>query len=148
VEGAGEKGPSHNLIHVYEDLGLYIHEHHQTHRAICISAALDVKEPQFPFTPKRPYTGGLQVAGAMVPASHAESEFLQVCPIKFQELRRGNWLAEFDGFSIYMVSEGKLLPSGARSSSRRIVTVSITWPQEVQPVVAAPAEKAPPAKSK
>jgi hypothetical protein len=123
-------GQRHNQIHVYDESGIYIHEHHFTRRAECLSIALDVKEPQFGYVPKYPYTGEFRLGGILMPLGRTEIEFLQVSPFRFQDMGRGSWSAEFEGFSIYFTTQGRILPSGSRSKSRHIITLSLTWPHD------------------
>jgi hypothetical protein len=123
-------GHRNNQIHVYDELGIYIHEHHHTRRAICISLALDVKEAAYRFIPKHAFKGELRFNGKVMPLGAGEAEFVQMSPFPFQESLKGSWFSEFEGFSVNFTSQGRLLPSGTRSRSRRISSISISWPHD------------------
>lgn len=61
-------GHRNNQIHVYDDLGLYFHEHHWTRLAQDLVFAFWPEEERHAFTPCRAFSGHLKLHDYLVPA--------------------------------------------------------------------------------
>ena len=119
-----------NQIHVYDDLGLYFHEHHWTRLAQDLVFVFWPEEERYAFTPRRAFSGHLKLRDYFVPAGASESQFIRECPIPFEEYLSGHWRAESGRCSVGMVSKGAKLRSGRSSKRRRVVTIDVSWPHD------------------
>ena len=119
-----------NQIHVYDDLGLYFHEHHWTRLAQDLVFVFLPEEERYAFTPRRAFSGHLKLRDYFVPAGASESQFIRECPIPFEEYLSGHWRAESGRCSVGMVSKGAKLSSGRRSRRRRVVRIDVSWPHD------------------
>jgi hypothetical protein len=120
-------GHRNNQIHVYDDLGLYFHEHHWTRLAVDLVFVLWPEEEGGAFTPCRAFWGHLKLHDYLVPAGASESQLIRDCPIPFEESLSGHWRAESGQFSVGMFAKGAKLRSGGRSKSRRLVSIDVSW---------------------
>ena len=66
-----------NQIHVYDDLGLYFHEHHWTRLAQDLVFVFWPEEERYAFTPRRAFSGHLKLRDYFVPAGASESQFIR-----------------------------------------------------------------------
>lgn len=123
-------GHRNNQIHVYDDLGLYFHEHHWTRLAEDLVFVFWPEEERYAFTPRRAFSGHLKLRDYLVPTGASESELIRECPIPFDEYLSGQWRAESGRFSVGMVSKGAKLRSGHRSKRRRVVSIDVSWPHD------------------
>jgi len=123
-------GHRNNLIHVYDDLGIYFHEHHWTRLAMDLVLVYWPEEEGYAFTPRRPFSGHLTLLGYLVPAEASESQFVRECPIPFEEYLSGRWRSAGEWSSIGMDSKGAKLRSGRRGARRRVVSIDLTWPHD------------------
>ena len=119
-----------NQIHVYDDLGLYFHEHHWTRLAQDLVFVFWPEEERYAFTPRRAFSGHLKLRDYFVPAGASESQFIREYPIPFEEYLSGHWRAESGRCSVGMVSKGAKLRSGRSSKRRRVVTIDVSWPHD------------------
>jgi hypothetical protein len=123
-------GHRNNQIHVYDDLGLYFHEHHWTRLAMDLVFVFWPEEEGFAFTPRRAFSGHLRLYDYLVPVESSESQLIRKCSIPFEESLSGHWRAESERFSVGVVSKGAKLRSGRRSTSRRVVSIDVSWPHD------------------
>ncbi len=123
-------GHRNNQIHVYDDLGLFFHEHHWTRLAMGLTFVLWPEEETARFRPNMPFSGCLQLGGYRMPNEAFEIEVLRECPIPFERFLSGIWRARSDRFAIGMETKGARLRSGRRSSKRRVVSVDVSWPHD------------------
>src|SRR6516225_6572148 len=86
-------GHRNNQIHVYDDLGLYFHEHHWTRLAMDLVFVYWPDEEGFSFTPRRAFSGHLKLQGYFVPVRASESQFIRECPLPFEAYVSGQWRA-------------------------------------------------------
>ena len=120
-------GHRNNLIHVYDDLGLYFHEHHWTRLAMDLVLVYWPEEEGYAFTPRRAFPGHLTLLGYLVPSGVAASQFVRECPIPLEEYLSGRWRSMDERFAIGMDSKGAKLRSGRRSARRRVVSIDLSW---------------------
>ena len=123
-------GHRNNQVHVYDDLGLYFHEHHWTRLAMDLVFVFWPEEEGYAFTPRRAFSGHLKLLSYLVPAEASESQFMRECPIQFEEYLSGHWRAGREPFAVGMVSKGTKLRSGRRSTRRRVVSIDVSWPHD------------------
>ena len=123
-------GHRNNQIHVYDDLGLYFHEHHWTRLAEDLVFVYWPEEECYDFTPHQAFSGHLKLRDYFVPAGASESQFIRECPIPFEEYLSAHWRAESGRCLVGMVSKGAKLRSGRRSKRRRVVTIDVSWPHD------------------
>ena len=123
-------GHRNNQIHVYDDLGLYFHEHHWTRLAEDLVFVFWPEEQCHRFAPRRAFSGHLQLRDYLVPAGASESEFVRDCPMPFDRWLAGSWRAGTDRFRVGMNSKGAKLKSGRRSQRRRVVSIDVSWPHD------------------
>jgi hypothetical protein len=123
-------GHRNNPIHVYDDLGLYFHEHHWTRLAMDLVFVFWPEEEGYAFTPRRAFSGKLKLHDYLVPAGASESQFIRKAPIPFEEYLSGHWRAESGRFSVGMAAKGAKLRSGSRSRRRRVVSIDVSWPHD------------------
>jgi hypothetical protein len=123
-------GHRNNQVHVYDDLGLYFHEHHWTRLAMDLVFVFWPEEESYAFTPRRAFSGHLKLHDYLVPVAASESQFIRACPIPFEEYLSGHWRAGSERFAVGMVSKGDKLRSGRRGARRRIVSIDVSWPHD------------------
>jgi hypothetical protein len=123
-------GHRNNQIHVYDDLGLYFHEHHWTRLAEDLVFAFWPEEECYVFTPRRAFSGHLKLRDYLVPTGPSESQVIHDCPIPFEEWISGHWRAESGRFSVGMLAKGARLRSGRRSKRRSVVSIDVSWPHD------------------
>ncbi len=123
-------GHRNNLIHVYDSLGLYFHEHHATRLATDLVFAWWPEEEGFAFSPRCAFSGCLRLGEYRVPLEATESEVIRNCPIRLTSCVRGSWRTERDGFGLGITTKGPKLKSGRRSARRRVVSIDVSWPHD------------------
>ena len=123
-------GHRNNQIHVYDDLGLYFHEHHGTRLAMDLVFVFWPEEERYAFTPRRAFSGHLKLHDYLVPVGASESQLIHESPIPFQEYLSGHWRAGSERIAVGMVSKGAKLRSGRRSMRRRVVSIDVSWPHD------------------
>jgi hypothetical protein len=123
-------GHRNNLIHVYDDLGLYFHEHHWTRLAMDLVFVFWPEEEHYAFTPRRAFSGHLKLDDYLVTGGASESQLIRGCPIPFEEYLSGQWRAKSGRFSVGMVVKGAELRSGGRSKKRSAVSIDVPWPHD------------------
>src|SRR5262249_17723166 len=123
-------GHRNNQIHVYDDLGLYFHEHHWTRLAMDLVFVFWPEEEGYSFTPRQAFAGHLKLQEYLVPAGASESQFIRECPIRFEAYRPGGWRAGGERLAFGMYSKGAKLRSGRRSARRRVVSIDVAWPHD------------------
>jgi hypothetical protein len=123
-------GHRNNQVHVYDDLGLYFHEHHWTCLAMDLVFVFWPEEEGYAFSPRRAFSGHLKLQDYLVPVGPSESQFIRECPIPFEEYLSGHWRTGGERFAVGMVSKGPRLRSGRRSARRRVVSIDVSWPHD------------------
>jgi hypothetical protein len=129
-ESPAPVGHRNNQIHIYEDCGLTINEHHYTRRVQGLCCWFETDDPAFRFTPRHAFTGKLMFELVEMPRGGRDEEFVAVSPFRFVPGLGGVWTYKFDGFAVYLDARGAKLKSGRRSKVRRIVMVSVSWPHD------------------
>ena len=124
--------PNHrnNVVHIYDDWGLTMNEHHYTRRIQDISCYFTVEDPEFRFTPRMAFSAQLVIDGIQVPADGSCQAFLERCPLSLEPGLAGMWSWKRDGFSLHVRSRGPWLRSGRRSKTKSLVSVSFAWPHD------------------
>jgi hypothetical protein len=118
-------GHRNNQIHLFDDLGLYLIEHHATRLVDGVVFVLWLGEAAF--KPVCEYSGELTVGGVrflpgMTPRDYTGGTIAFEGPV----LRL--WNAERDGIWIGLRAEGMRQPSGRRGKRLRYVDVSVCFP--------------------
>lgn len=123
-------GHRNNHIHVYDESGLTLNEHHYTRRVQCLSCWFETDDPPYRFTPRQPFTGRLLLEDVEMPLGGKPGEFFAKSPIKFISEFGGIWTYKFDGFDVHVGTRGAKLRSGRRSKVLRITHVNVSWPHD------------------
>lgn len=132
VVPAGPTAPAghrNNHIHIYDDLGMTLNEHHYTYQIQEVDIVLDTTDA-IHSTP-RPFAGRLEIGGAQIVAGAFE-DILKSSDIRFSALHQGKWFAKVKSapgsgreIPVFVHTAGRKLPSGRRSKIRLVVTVAI-----------------------
>ena len=114
-------GHRNNQIHLFDELGLYLIEHHTTRLIDAVVFVLWLEES--PFKPAREFVGRLTVGGLRVFPGMLAREF-SGSTIPFQGPVLGLWSAEKDGVWIGLSAHGIRQKSGHRGKHLRFESVS------------------------
>lgn len=117
-------GHRNNQIHLYDELGLYLIEHHSTRNVDAVVFVLWLDEATF--KPVREFSGDLAIGGVQVHPGMTPREFTN-CTITFEGPILGLWNARQGGLSIGLTDKKVRLPSGRRGKSHRFVDVSFCF---------------------
>jgi hypothetical protein len=117
-----------NQIHVYDALGVYFHENHQTRHIDGCTVVFWPAEQGFAFTPRDRFSGELDVAGYRMPGNPSLNTFVERC----QSIRLKQYVAGIFGqkqcdYSMFVTARGKRLASGRRSRTLFLVDISLSW---------------------
>ena len=123
-------GHRNNQIHVYDTDGVYFNEHHFTRLAQGISFVLWPEGHDYRFTPTKPFSGKLVVAGYVVVPEMYENDFATNVALPWDISFAGMRFARKGEFSIGFTCVGKRQKSGRRSKHRRVVSVHASWPHD------------------
>lgn len=115
-------GHRNNQIHMYDELGLYLNEHHYTYTVCSVTFVLWPEEA--PFQPVRPFGGQLTLGDLRVAPGISESEILD-CSIPFRQFLGGSWSAAGGDLWIGFDSIGRKGRSGRRGRKRLVTTLSV-----------------------
>lgn len=125
IEAVGQSAPvghRNNQIHFYDELGLYLNEHHYTYSITAVTFVLWREEAAFRL--RNEINGQLRLGGIEMNPGITELD-LQDTKIPFVSELRGTWHFESDELWIGFDSKGEKGPTGRRSKRRRIVSVSV-----------------------
>jgi hypothetical protein len=117
-------GHRNNQIHIFDDFGLYMIEHHQT--CLVDSIVFVLLGDEAAFKPAREFSGELTVGGVRFFPGMGENEH-SGRTIRFGGPVLGLWTAQKDGIWIGIRGKGKRQPSGRRSKRLRFVDVSVCF---------------------
>jgi hypothetical protein len=117
-------GHRNNLIHFFDDAGVYLIENHATHLIAEITFVLWPEEAVH--RPLHGWTGNLVVGGVLVARGMAESDCVDGT-IPFRRWMAGWWSASAGGIHVSFTSEGERQRSGRRSKRRLVVQVSVCF---------------------
>ena len=117
-------GHRNNQVHFYDDLGLYLNEHHDTFLIQAVTFVLWCEEAAF--RPKNEIKGDLRIGGIVLTPGMTESD-MRNSTIPFVEQLRGTWHFKSNDLWIGFHSKGETAPSGRRSKRRRIVSASVCF---------------------
>jgi hypothetical protein len=123
-------GHRNNQIHIYDQLGLTVIEHHYTQRIESMCCWFETEEPRFRFTPSRSFSDTLVIDDVVMPLGGDVSTFATTSPVKYENGFGGLWRTGSAGFGIHLQTRGKRLRSGRRSRIQHVIEVSITWPHD------------------
>jgi hypothetical protein len=117
-------GHRNNQIHLFDELGLYLIEHHATRLVDAVVFVLWLEESAF--KPVREYSGQLTIGSVpffpgMTPRDYSGGTIVFEGPIL------GHWNARRDGIYIGLDAKGMREPSGRRGKRLRFVDVSICF---------------------
>ncbi len=122
-------GHRNNHIHLYDDKGMTLNEHHYSYQIQEVDIVLDTADAIHPTS--RPFSGRLEIGGTQLVAGASE-DILKSSNIKFSALHKGTWFAKVKSapdsgreITVFVNTAGLKLPSGRRSEIRRVVTVAI-----------------------
>ncbi len=116
-------GHRNNQIHMFDNQGLYLIEHHATRLVDSVVIVLWLEEA--PFQPASEFCGPLTVGGVHVFPGMAEDEFVGGT-ITFVESLRGEWNAK-GAVYVALSTKGKKQPTKRRTKRRYFVYVSICF---------------------
>lgn len=117
-------GHRNNQIHVFDEDGLYLIEHHATRLIDSVVFVLWLEES--PFKPTREFSGQLTIGGIDVRPGMLVKEF-SGSSISFKGPVLGLWTAEKNGVWIGLGAEGLRNKSGRRGKVLRFVSVSVCF---------------------
>jgi hypothetical protein len=123
-------GHRNNHFHVYDTAGLYFQEHHYTRRIAGCEVVFHPEELSVPFGARQPYSGQLRLGIRDFAADGDVAELVRGCGITFEPSLAGWLVARRDQFSAILTCKGAKLPSGQRSRTLRVVSVSLGWPHD------------------
>lgn len=86
-------GHGNNHIHIYDELGVYINEHHFTYLLSSVTFVLDPTFSSFP--PTNPFSGTLTVGDLDITEPFHEREIVQ-SGLQFHSRLRGSWTLDGD----------------------------------------------------
>jgi hypothetical protein len=114
-------GHRNNQIHLFDDLGLYLIEHHATRLVDAVVFVLWQEESAF--KPTKAFSGELAIGDVRFFPGMEEKQ-LSGGTIAFDGPVLGMWIARGEKVSITIRGKGKRQPSGHRSKRLRFVDVS------------------------
>jgi len=117
-------GHRNNQIHLFDEFGLYLIEHHATRLIDSVVFVLWLEES--PFKPAREFTGQLTVGGVSVAPGTLVNEFSGTS-IAFKGPELGLWSAEKNGVWIGLRAAGIRQRSGRRGRRLRFENVSVCF---------------------
>ncbi len=117
-------GHRNNQIHLFDELGLYLIEHHSTRLVDSIVFVLWLDEAAF--KPAREFDGELTIGGVHHFSGMTEKD-LRIGSIPFEGPILGSWIAKEKRIWIGIRGVGIRLPSRARSKRLRIADVSVCF---------------------
>lgn len=117
-------GHRNNQIHLFDELGLYLIEHHATRLVDAVVFVLWLEESAF--KPECEYSGELRIGGVrffpgMTPRNYSAGT------IAFDGPVLGLWNAHRDGTWIGLNAKGMRQPRGRRGKRLRFVDVSVCF---------------------
>ncbi len=115
-------GHRNNQIHLYDDLGLYLIEHHFTFLVEGIVFVLWREEAAF--RPKAEIEGELRVGDIVLTPGIAEFDMGE-SNLPFVSQLRGSWQFKTDDMWVGFDSKGERNSTGRRSKRRRVVSVAV-----------------------
>jgi hypothetical protein len=133
VVAAGPPAPAghrNNHIHIYDDLGIRLNEHHYTFRLQEIACSFECEEPLYPFTPRSSFSGEFWIDQQRLPQGGPSAVFVDRCPIPLEPRIGGSWSWQLRDFYLGLHCRGPRLRSGRRSKQRVIVDISLSWPHD------------------
>lgn len=125
IQPAGPPAPHgyrNNQIHFYDSLGLYLNEHHFTHAIEAVTFVLWCEEAVFQTASA--FSGEMIVGGLLVRPGIKESE-MRGCNVPFVRQLRGTGSFSNDCLWIGFDSLGRKCPSGRRSKTRYLSSLSV-----------------------
>lgn len=123
---AGDKpapvGHRNNQFHVYDQLGMYLNEHHHTGLIEAVTLVMHIPLAVADF--ETTFRGYLEF-GDILTFPGVWEKLLKETSIPFTcELRR-SWSAQGKGFSIWVMTKPRKLPDGRRTRDRYISTITV-----------------------
>ncbi len=116
-------GHRNNHLHFYDDLGLYLHEHHATYLIGGVCVVFEPGEAFFPTT--EPFTGELYVAGQLIQRGMTPKEILAASPLPLRGHLGHSLVVDGERFSFDIETYALKTPSGRKSTKRLLSQVSI-----------------------
>lgn len=117
-------GHRNNQIHEFDELGLYLIEHHATGLVDAVVFVLWLEECAF--KPAREFSGDLAIGGVRFFPGMVESDY-SGGTIPFEGPVLGLWKARRKGIWIGLTAKGMRLRSGRRGKRKRFVDVSVCF---------------------
>lgn len=129
-ESPAPVGHRNGRIHIYDELGVTINEHHYTYRIQSLMCWMNVVDTEFRFVPEQAFSGTLSVDGSDLRLGGNVRDFFASSPVEFGDGWGGSWSFRVGGFCVFLSSQGHRLRSGRRSKVRHVATVSLSWPHD------------------
>jgi hypothetical protein len=117
-------GHRNNQIHLFDELGLYLIEHHATRLVDGVVFVLWLEESAF--KPEQEYSGELTIGGVRIFPGMTPRDY-SGGTIAFEGPVLGLWNARRDGIWIGLSAKGMRQPSGRRGKRLRFVDVSVCF---------------------
>ncbi|MDZ4821100.1 MAG: hypothetical protein SGJ20_19215 [Planctomycetota bacterium] len=124
-------GHRNNQIHVYDELGITLNEHHHTRLLQLVTCWFATDDPHYRFTPHSNFTGQLQFENVTMPLGGDIRQFLGLSPFQLNCVLTGSWSYVNNEFAIFVNSRGRRLPSGRRSKVQSILSIDLFWPHDL-----------------
>lgn len=119
--GPAPVGHRNNQVHLFDDAGIYLTEHHASRLVESVNFVLDVSESLFPL--EEAFSGSLTVFGLPMYAGMKEEDL----PSHFQRDLPGEYSVAADKCWVSISTIGHRTPSGRRSKPRYVVSVSVSF---------------------
>lgn len=112
-------GHRNNQIHFYDEIGIYLNEHHATFLIKEVNVLLAPEHTRFPT--KEPFLGDVVVCNLVIRRGMNENEFLQLSAkssVQFRHHLGHSWYIENSLYAIDIDTFAALSPSGRKSRRR------------------------------
>ena len=119
--GPAPAGHRNNQVHVFDDVGVYLTEHHATQLIESVNFVLDASESLFPLD--QAFNGSLTVLDMALDAKTKEEELSSL----FQRDLPGDYSVAAGKCWVSINAVGRRTPSGKRSKPRYVVSVSVCF---------------------
>jgi hypothetical protein len=119
--GTAPVGHRNNRIHLFDDAGVYLTEHHASRLVESVNFVFELSESLFPL--KEAFSGRLTVFGLLINADCTEGDLRSL----FQRDMPGEYSLAAEKCWVSISTIGHRTPRGRRSELRYVVLVSISF---------------------
>lgn len=118
-------GYRNNQIHVFDELGLYLIEHHATALIDSVVFVLEPVESSFPI--EISFAQGVRVGDVFIRPGMRESDYPSGATIVLDRQLGGIYSAEQNGIHISIRTKGRRTRSGRRTRERYLIDASVCF---------------------